>query len=135
MTWLLYTILSGTFIGFSFFFRKMATKAAGPTNSLIVEGLVYGLIIVGFFVLQKNKGDVFSNPWFAALSAASLFVGGMFLFKALEIGKLSVTNILYVSLSIATVLVLSFLFLKEQLAVKQIIGVVLAIIAVILLRS
>lgn len=133
MSWLIYTFLGGLFIGSSMFFRKMATKTSGSVGSFIIEGIVYGLLVLCLFLFQKNKVAIFSQPLYASLSAVALFIGAMSLYKALSMGKLSVTNVVYLVLSLAVVLILSLIFLREQLAVKQIIGLILAIAAIFLL--
>lgn len=135
MTWLIYTILSGFFIGFSFFFRKMAAKASGPLGGFIIEGIVYGVLMVIFFLFQQNKGAFFSNPWYASFSAIALFLGALFLYKALAIGELSLTNITYLAISLSVVLLISLFFLKESLSLKQILGIATGILAIFLLKS
>ena len=133
-TWLLYTIFSGIFIGSSFYFRKLAAKDVGSGSAFIIEGIVYGIIMLVFLLLQNNKPGLFNKPLYPTLSAFALFFGSMLLYKALPMGKLSVTTLLYIVLSAGTVILISLVLLKEQLTIKQIAGLVLAAIAVILMR-
>jgi uncharacterized membrane protein len=134
MNWFVYTMLGGLFIGGSLFFRKLATKASGSLGGFIIEGLVYGGLVVLFLLLQKNKGTFFTNPWYASVSAVSLFFGAMFLYKALSSGKLAVVNVLYLAISVATVFLLSMFVLKEHITIKQVLGFLFAIAAIFLLK-
>lgn len=133
--WLINTFLAGFFIGVSFFFRKLATKSSGSVNGFIIEGLVYGVLMVLFFLFQKNKSDLFNHPMYASFSAVFLFFGALFLYKALSLGKVTPVNIIYLMVSIAIVLILSMVFLKEHLDIKQLLGLILGVISIILIRS
>jgi hypothetical protein len=63
MTWLFYALLSGFFIGLASFFRKMASKTSGSLGGFLIEGLVYGMLTLLFFLFQQNKSKVVgSNP-------------------------------------------------------------------------
>lgn len=135
MPWLLYTLLSGFFIGLASFFRKMATKSSGSLGGFLIEGLVYGILALLFLLLQKNKLSLLAHPWYSSLSALSLFFGAFFLYKAFSIGELSLTNIIYLTISISVVLLISLLFLKEPLSLKQGIGIIAGILAIFLLKS
>src|SRR5579871_2069853 len=99
MNWLLYTLLGGFFIGFASFFRKMATKSSGSLGGFIIEGLVYGVLAFLFFLFQQNKSTLLLHPWYASLSAVALFLGAFFLYKAFSAGELSLTNIIYLTVS------------------------------------
>ena len=135
MSWLVYVILSGSFIGLASFFRKMATKSQGSLGGFIVEGLIYGVLALSFFLIQQHKLSLISHPWFAALSALSLFVGAFFLYKAFSIGELSLTNIIYLAISLSVVLVISLALLREPLTIKQILGIIAGIVAIFLIKS
>jgi uncharacterized membrane protein len=135
MSWLLYTLLSGLFIGFASFFRKMASKTSGSLGGFIIEGLVYGCITVLFFLFQQNKATLVSHPLYSTLSALALFGGAFFLYKAFSTGTLSLTNIIYLSVSLTVVVIISLVVLREPLSIKQIMGMVLGIIAIFLIKS
>lgn len=135
MAWLIYVLLSGFFIGLASFFRKMATKSSGSLGGFLIEGLVYGIFALLFFLLQQNKSSLLAHPLFASLSAIALFFGAFFLYRAFSIGELSLTNIIYLAISLSVVLLVSLFFLKESLSLKQVIGILAGIAAIFLLKS
>ena len=134
MSWLLYALLSGLFIGSASFFRKMATKSSGPLGGFIIEGLVYGALMLALFLFQQNKSSLISNPWYAAGAAVSLFFGAFFLYRAFSVGELSLTVISYLVVSFIVVLLASFAFLKEPITLKQGLGIIIGIVAIFLLQ-
>ena len=135
MTWLLYALASGFFIGLASFFRKMATKTSGSLGGFLIEGLVYGLLALLFLLFQQNRSSLLAHPWYASLSALSLFFGAFFLYRAFSVGELSLTTIIYLTLSLSVVLLISLFFLKEPLSLKQGIGIIAGILAIFLLKS
>lgn len=135
MTWFIYALLGGLFIGFATFFRKMSTKSSGALEGFLIEGLVYGILALLFFLFHQNKSALLAHPWFAAASAVSLFLGAFFLYKAFSAGALSTTNILYLTVSLGIVLLISLFFLRESLSLKQIMGVVVGVLAIFLLKG
>ena len=135
MTWLIYALLSGSFIGLASVFRKLATKSSGSLGGFLIEGLVYGALALLFFLFQQNKSTLVAHPWYSSLSALALFLGAFFLYKAFSIGELSLTNIIYLAISLIVVLVVSLFFFKEALSIKQTAGLILGIIAIFLIKS
>jgi uncharacterized membrane protein len=135
MTWLLYALLSGLFIGFASFFRKMSTKSSGSLGGFVIEGLVYGVLALLFFLVQQNKSTLIAHPLYSTLSAIALFLGAFFLYKAFSAGALSLTNVLYLAVSLSVVLLISFVFLRESLSFKQMMGIAAGILAIFLLKS
>lgn len=135
MSWLIYALLSGFFIGFASFFRKMSSKTSGALGGFIIEGLVYGLLALLFLLFQQHKSSLVSHPLYSSLSALALFLGAFFLYKAFSLGALSLTNIIYLAVSLIIVLGISFVILKEPISIRQILGMILGIVAIFLIKS
>lgn len=135
MTWLIYALLSGCFIGLASFFRKMAIKTSGSLGGFIIEGLVYGILALLFLLMQQSKSSLLTNPLYASLSALALFFGAFFLYRAFSLGELALTNILYLTVSLGIVLLISLVFLREPLSLKQVVGILAGVLAIYLLKS
>lgn len=113
----------------------MATKSSGSLGGFVIEGLVYGVIALLFFLLQQNKSTLIAHPLYSSLSAIALFFGAFFLYKAFSAGQLSLTNVLYLTVALSVVLIISLFFLKESLSAKQILGIAAGILAIFLIKS
>lgn len=135
VSWFIYTLLGGICLGSAYYFRKLTSKSLSSTQGFVAETLFLGLLILIFFLFQKNKQEIFSKPLFPFLSAVFLFLAALLLYKALPLGKLSLTTVIYSLTTFGTVILISFILLNEQLGPKQILGLILAFISIILLRS
>ncbi len=134
-TWLLYSILALIIYGFWGFFPKLAVNYIRPMSALIYE--VSGALVVGICCLLFVDFRPDFNPrgvLFAVLTGICGMLGTLFFFAAASKGKISVVVSLTALYPLITIF-LAAVFLKESLSVKQIIGMVFALVAIYLLSS
>jgi len=131
-SWLIFAILALLIWGFWGFFPKLATNYINPKSVLVYE--VIGAIIVGIIVLSfiKFKPEFHAKGiTFAILTGIAGTLGALFFILAVSRGKTSVvvtTTALYPLVTI----ILAFLILKEPITLKQGIGMIFALMAMIL---
>ncbi len=135
-SWLIFAVLSLLLYGLWGFFPKLATdQGIEPKSILVYEAI--GTIAVAFIVLSvvgfkpEFSGKGFS---FALLAGIAGAIGSLFFLLALSRGKASVV-VTMTALYPLIVIILSFFILKEPLTLKQGIGIVFALIAMVLLSS
>ncbi len=133
--WFIFAILALIFWGLSDFFPKLAIGSLSPKSILVYN--VVGAMLVGIVILfsisfrpEINLRGII----FAALSGAAVILGFLFFFYAINRGKLSIvvaTAGLYPLLTI----ILALLVLKEPITLREGIGMILALIAMVLLAG
>lgn len=134
--WFYYALLSALFAALTAIFAKIGVS---NINSNLATGIrtVVILIMVWSIVLVKNEAkDIGSltkqNIIFLILSGLATGLSWLFYFKALQIGKVSQVAPVD-KLSVAIAIILSVLFLKETISVKEIVGAGLIITGAIVL--
>ena len=131
--WLIYALICSLLYGLWGFFGNLATKYLDYQTAFIYEAI--GAILTTLFILVQTKnlnfeGDV-RGILFALIVGVCGTVASLVFFRAL--GKGEVANVVSVtSIYPLITIVLSSLFLKEAITLPQMLGVLLAIIAVIL---
>jgi transporter family protein len=121
--------------GLGSFFGKLALIRDIPYRVYLFEG-IGTLVILVLFVFFK-RGDIFANLSFntyALLMGVCWGIGTIFFIIALQPAKLSVIVPLTALYPTVTVL-LSLLFLQERLELREIIGIVLAVLSIALLAK
>jgi transporter family protein len=116
-------------------FSKVATQHVGPQVAYLLG--IFGYLPVLAILLYETGGKVPFHPWgWAAALAAGMSTAFalFFFFRALHHGAASVIVPLTSLYPVVTVL-LSWLFLKESLSPRQLLGLVLAMTAVWLLSE
>lgn len=95
-------------------------------------------LILGGIIL--TIGDIFfkywtKNPknWLYVLGLVIYLVGLMFLVKSFKTHNIAVASVIFVVANVVTLGIVSWTFFNEPLSVIQIIGIILAIIAIIIL--
>ena len=131
--WLVYSLICSLLYGLWGFFGNLATKYIDYQTAFIYEAI--GAILMTFFILVQTKNFSFQGDvrgiLFAVLVGVCGTVASLVFFIAL--GKGEVANVVSVtSIYPLITIVLSSLFLKEAITLPQMLGVLLAIIAVIL---
>ena len=123
--WLLYSLVSAFFAALTAIFAKAGLK---EVNSDLATAIRTGIILIitwGIVILKGNTGSVNSlskNNWlFLTLSAIATGLSWLFYYKALQLGKVSEVSAIDKGSIVFTIL-LSFLFLKEPITPKLIIG-------------
>jgi len=131
--WFIYSMITLVFWGLCDFFPKMASlHIRDPYTILVFEilGVMLNGIII-FFVFGINMEYNPKGLIYAALVGICGTVGLLFFFFALSKGKTSVViglTALYPLIAI----VLCFIILKEPITMKQGIGILFALLAMIL---
>ncbi len=134
--WLIYALVSALFAALTAIFAKMGLKdvnsdLATAIRTAIVLFITWAIVFVrgnatGFNNLSKN------NWIFLTLSAFATGLSWIFYYKALQLGKASEVSAIDKG-SIAFTILLSFLFLKEPLTLKLLIGAALITIGMIVI--
>ena len=123
--WLLYALVSAFFAALTSIFSKVGLR---EVNSDLATAIRTGIILFitwGIVFFKGNAGGISNinkNNWiFLTLSAIATGLSWLFYYKALQIGKVSEVSAIDKG-SIAFTILLSFLFLKEPMTPKLLIG-------------
>jgi|UniRef100_A0A7C3ZAB8 transporter family protein len=133
--WLALSLLSLGLWGLWGVFSKVATQQVGPQGAYLLG--IFGYLPVLALLLYETGGKIPWNPWgWGAALAAGLSTGfGLFFFfRALHQSTASLVVPLTSLYPVVTVF-LSWLFLKESLSLRQVLGFVLAMAAVWLMSD
>lgn len=133
--WYLYAVLTVVMWGIWGVFSKLAAAHARPRQMLIFQSI--GVLAFAILVLAIEKFKVErSLPGFGWSFAAGFFtfIGFLTFFAALEQGKASTVVTLSALYPVVTI-VLSILFLHEKLTMRQVSGIVFALVASVLLAE
>jgi bacterial/archaeal transporter family protein len=130
--WLIYTIFSLVLYGFWGLFSKLATNYIDPKSALVYQ--VGGSILVILFLILttsfKLQGDS-RGILYALLVGISGTLATLCFFLAISQASITIV-IALTSLYPAITILLAFLILKETINLRQGIGIILAIIALLL---
>jgi len=134
--WLIFAVLSLLLYGLWGFFPKLAIdQGIEPRSILVYETIgtaAVALIVLAFIGFKPDlNGKGFS---FALLAGTAGALGSLFFLLALSRGKTSVV-VTMTALYPLVVIVLSFFVLKEPVTLKQGIGIIFALIAMVLLST
>ena len=123
--WLLYALVSAFFAALTAIFAKAGLK---EVNSDLATAIRTGIILIitwAIVILKGNAGGINNlskNNWlFLTLSAIATGLSWVFYYKALQLGKVSEVTAIDKGSIVFTIL-LSFLFLKEPMTPKLLIG-------------
>lgn len=135
MNWFAASVFSLMSFGIWGFFTKLAVNHIDSKSALIYQTI--GVAIIGFFMLSsidfKPATDT-KGLLYALLTGAAYGVGCLFYFIAASKGKI-VTVVTLTALYPLITILLSYLLLKEAVSIKQILGIILAFAAMILMAS
>ena len=124
-SWLLYALLSAFFAALTAVLAKTGLKNINSDLATAIRTAIVLLITwaIVFFRGSANQITALSkNNWiFLTLSAFATGFSWLFYYKALQLGKVSEVNAIDKGSIVFTIL-LSFLFLKEPLTPKILIG-------------
>ena len=126
--WLLYALISAFFAALTAIFAKAGLR---EVNSDLATAIRTGIILFitwGIVFFKGNAGAVNNlskNNWlFLTLSAVTTGLSWLFYYKALQLGKVSEVTAIDKGSIVFTIL-LSFLFLKEPMTPKLLMGAAL----------
>ncbi len=134
-TWHLYALLTVLMWGIWGVFSKFASASAKPRQVLIFQSL--GVVAFALLVLGLERFKVeWSVRGFSWSFAAGFFtfIGFLTFFAALEQGKASTVVTLSALYPVVTIL-LSMIFLREKISLREGVGIVFALIASVLLAE
>lgn len=123
--WLLYALVSAFFAALTAIFAKAGLKEVNSDLATAIRTAIILFITWGIVFLKGNAGGVTNlskNNWlFLTLSAIATGLSWLFYYKALQLGKVSEVSAIDKGSIVFTIL-LSFLFLKEPMTPKLLIG-------------
>jgi len=135
MNWFFLTLAAMLMWGFWGFFSKLATQALRDVDAAIYQGVGSFLVMVlAAMVFRFQPSGKPINILFALLSGFSATLATFFFFAAITRGR-SVVVVSMTALYPLVTLALSVLFLHEVVTFKQLLGVGLALGAIVLLSS
>ena len=124
-SWLLYALVSAFFAALTAVFAKMGlTQVNSDLATAIRTGIILFITwgIVFFRGNASGVGQLSKNNWlFLTLSAFATGLSWLFYYKALQLGKASEVSAIDKGSIVFTIL-LSFIFLKEPLTPKLLVG-------------
>ena len=126
--WKDYALLSALFAALTAVFAKIGVKdinsdLATAIRTSVILFITWGIVLVGNHTAEV-KG-ISGHTWiFLVLSGAATGLSWMFYFKALQVGDVSRVAPID-KLSVVITICLSFLFLKEPVSLRVIIGALL----------
>jgi len=134
-TWYLYALLTVVMWGIWGVFSKFASAHSKPRQVLLFQSagvLAFALVVL----LIENFKFEWSAPGFSWSFAAGFFtfIGFLTFFAALEDGKASTVVTLSALYPVVTIL-LSVIFLREKISLKETIGIGFALVASVLLAG
>ena len=124
--WILYAFLSAIFAALTAIFAKAGLKNVDSDLATAIRTAIVLLITWGIVFFKgsgTNVSTLSKNNWvFLILSAIATGLSWLFYYRALQLGKVSEVSAIDKGSILFTVL-LSFIFLKEPLTPKILIGV------------
>lgn len=123
--WKVYALLSAVFAALTAIFAKIGVKDINSNLATAIRTMVILVITWGIVIANKHIGemkDISGHTWlFLLLSGAATGLSWLFYFKAIQIGDVSKVAPID-KLSVVITMVLSFVFLKEEVTAKVVIG-------------
>ena len=126
--WKVYALLSALFAALTAIFAKVGVKdvnsdLATAIRTSVILILTWGIVLFGQHVSEIR--DVSKNTWlFLILSGVATGLSWLFYFKAIQLGDVSRVAPID-KLSVVITIILSFIFLHEQVNLRVIIGALL----------
>lgn len=131
-SWITLSLITLFLWGFWSFFPKLATSYLDPRSALVYEIVGNLLVGIGMFAAIGGRLEVHAKGiTFAALAGISGALGLIFYLYALKLGKTAVV-ITMTALYPLVGIFLSSIVLKEPITLKQGLGMVFALIAMVL---
>lgn len=123
--WKYYALLSAFFAALTAIFAKVGVKDINSDLATAIRTTIILLITWGIVLVGNHQAEIKSIPnhtWiFLVLSGCATGLSWLFYFKAIQLGDVSRVAPID-KLSVVITICLAFLFLKEPVNVKTIIG-------------
>jgi bacterial/archaeal transporter family protein len=134
--WLIYALVSAFFAALTAIFAKAGLKDVNSDLATAIRTAIILFITWGIVFFKGNANGITGlskNNWlFLTLSAFATGISWLFYYKALQLGKASEVTAIDKGSIVFTIL-LSFLFLKEPLTPKLLIGAGLVFIGMLVI--
>ena len=134
--WLLYALISAFFAALTAIFAKAGLKEVNSDLATAIRTAIILFITWGIVFFKGNTNGINnltkSNWAFLTLSAIATGVSWLFYYKALQLGKASEVTAIDKGSIVFTIL-LSFIFLREPLTTKVIVGGLLVCIGMVVI--
>ena len=126
--WLLFALLSAFFAALTAVFAKAGLKDINSDLATAIRTAIILFITWGIVLIKGKTSELpglTKSTWlFLTLSAIATGLSWLFYYRALQLGKASEVTAIYKGRIVFTIL-LSFLFLKEPLTAKILVGAAL----------
>ncbi len=135
--WLVLALSASLIWGLWGFLGKIASKTIESQNLLIISSLGSAIALpITLLLFHKYFNfPINSSPHYVALVSGFLGgIGALFFFLAISKGDASKVVVITAMYPVVTIL-LSFIFLKEPMSLEKVLGIGLAIAAVIILAK
>lgn len=123
--WVLYAIASALFAALTAIFAKAGLKNMEADLATAIRTVIILLItwgVVFYKGLQSDIAGLTRNNWlFLSLSAVATGLSWLFYYRALQLGKVSDVSMIDKG-SVVFTLILAFIFLKEPLTPRLLLG-------------
>jgi transporter family protein len=135
-SWFIYALLSAFFAALTAIFAKAGLKNVNADLATAIRTAIILIITWGIVIFKNNVKELNSfsrNTWlFLVLSSVATGLSWLFYYRAIQLGKVSEVSAIDRG-SILFVILLSFLFLREPLTPKLLIGAILILIGMIVI--
>ncbi|SNR92596.1 EamA family transporter [Desulfurobacterium atlanticum] len=133
--WLFFSILALLFWGLWGFFPKVASNYISPESILVYQTLgCLSVVILLFFLPEFEMEFNFKGILFSFLGGVAGTLGSLFFLYAVKTGKLSVVITITALYPMITIF-LAVLLLKENLSLKQVVGIIFALVSIVLIAG
>ena len=123
--WVVYALLSAMFASLTAIFAKIGIKGVNTDLATAIRTVVILVLAWGIVFFRgglSTAGSLTKMNWlFLVLSGIATGLSWIFYFKALQLGEVSKVAPID-KLSVALTIILAFIFLKEPITVKEVIG-------------
>jgi len=131
-------IIGGVFLGGAYFYRKKSTETLSGLQAFNAESLSFSIIVCVYLVLSGNLSQSWSDMLairYPIYSSILVLGAVLMIFLSVKHGGLAVSATLYTLTSLIVTIALSHFLLGESFSTNKLVGVVLALLAIYLLRS
>lgn len=128
--WRLYTALAILFMGFNSFIAKKLTKTVKPPIIMLYQFMIAAPLV--FIYLISSGWDYYFSPYLILIGIA-YFISILLFYTSLIKGNLTKSGPIF-NLNLLVTAILGFIFLKETINAKIILGLLFGIISIYFLR-
>jgi bacterial/archaeal transporter family protein len=123
--WIYYALLSAFFASLTAIFAKIGVKDINTDLATAIRTVVILILAWGIVLFRGGLATVNTltkhNLLFLVLSGIATGLSWIFYFKALQLGKVAQVAPID-KLSVALTIILAFVFLKEPISIKEMMG-------------